>query len=248
MIDLFDIYKNPSIYDDQYWWKRDDVEFYKHIIDAGKSALELGAGTGRLAFPLLRNEVEYYGLDLSQEFCKYTKDKLLSKEHKDQIIYGDMRSFKIDKKFDYIFIAFNTLLHILTNQDAQKCFRCIRKHLKPGGEFIFDIVNPHPMFLYRSSEKILVMDFKDSMSDEIIEIYESCKYEPISEICDISWEYRYKSGMKKSKRFDYKMRMYFPDTINRLLIENNFKIKDMYGDYDMGSFGLESHVQIYRCV
>ena len=247
MIKTFNIYKTPSLYDDQYWWKRDDIEFYKKLIPAKATALELGSGTGRLGFPLLRNDIQYFGLELSEEFCNYTRNKLLKQEHKDQVIHGDMRSFRLDQKFDYIFIAFNTFLHLLTNKNAAQCFNCIREHLSDNGEFILDIVHPHPSFLFKSDNKpVLIMDFKDSSHNDIVEIYESCTYSSETEICDIVWEYHYQKFTKHNKKFKYQMRMYYPDTINRLLVEGGFHIKDMYGDYEMNPFNEESQLQIYR--
>tara|TARA_Y100001970_G_C14250071_1_gene871174 strand:- start:4046 stop:4795 length:750 start_codon:yes stop_codon:yes gene_type:complete len=247
LIKQFDIYKTPSLYDDQYWWKRDDIEFYKKIIPPNAKALELGSGTGRLGVPLLRNDVQYFGLELSNEFCDYTRNKLLKKEHQNNIIHGDMTSFKINHKFDYIFIAFNTFLHLLTNNQATQCFQCVKSHLSDGGIFILDIVHPHPSFLSKNDNASeLVMDFKDSEHDDIVEIYEKCKYDNATEICDIVWEYRYKKHLEYSKQFEYQMRMYYPDTMNRLLIENDFYIEDMYGDYDMNPFKENSHLQIYK--
>ena len=43
------MYNNPKLYDDMMWWKKDDIEFWKSIIDKKKSdkVLELCCGTGR---------------------------------------------------------------------------------------------------------------------------------------------------------------------------------------------------------
>ena len=247
MIKKFDIYKNPVLYDDQYWWKKDDIEFYKRIIPSGASALELGSGTCRVGIPLLRNDINYFGLELSEAFCRYTQDKLLKKEHQEHIIHGDMRSFNIDHHFDYIFVAFNTFLHLLTNNEAEQCLQCIMKHLSDSGEFILDVVQPNPSFLFKETkDPILMMEFKDSYSEDIVEIYERCEYNNKTEICHIYWDYRYKALSDQNKRFEYQMRMYYPDTINRLLVENGFHIQEVYGDYDMNPFKEGSHLQIYR--
>ena len=225
------------------------IEFYKKIIPSNSKVLELGSGTGRLGVPLLRNDVEYFGLELSKEFCNYTRSKLLNKEHQKQIIHGDMTSFKIDHKFDYIFVAFNTFLHLLTNDKAAQCFQCVKSHLSDNGIFILDIVHPHPSFLFKSNNKPeLVMDFKDSTNDDIVEIYEYCEYNHETEICDIIWEYRYQKHVDSSKQFKYQMRMYYPDTINRLLIDNGFYIDEVYGDYDMNRFKEDSQLQIYKAI
>ena len=98
MIKEFDIYKHPTLYDDQYWWKKDDIEFYKNIISPGSKVLELGAGTGRLALPILRHNVDYYGLELSTEFCSFANEKLSDLYDEDRIIEGDMVNFNLDMK------------------------------------------------------------------------------------------------------------------------------------------------------
>ena len=90
------------------------------------------------------------------------------------------------------------------------------------------------------------MDFKDSKSGELVEIFEESEYDNESQICNISWIYKYQKSSKK-KVFNYQMRMYYPDTINRLLIDGGFKISNMYGDHTMGEFREDSHLQIYIC-
>ena len=108
---------------------------------------------------------------------------------------------------------------------------------------------PNPDFLYRKKEdrELPVMDFKDSKSGELVEIFERCSYEPETEVCDLEWEYRYKNQPLKSKVFSYQMRMYYPDTINRLLIDAGFQINDRFGDYDCGRFNELSPLQIHVC-
>ena len=246
MIKIFDIYKYPSLYDDQYWWKKDDIEFYKSIIKSGCSALELGSGTGRLALPLLRNNIDYYGLELSKEFCQYANDKLSIYSNFNRITLGDMTNFDLDMKFDYIFIAFNSFLHVLETKDAERCFQSIKKHLNDNGKFILDILVPNPLFLYRpKGHELPVMDFKDSSNGDYVEIYEKNEYNNTTEICDIHWRYQYKNENNPNKQFNYQMRMYYPDIVNRMLIDNGYNIENVFGDYEMSTFSEESHLQIY---
>jgi|TARA_B110000116_G_C16702914_1_gene520726 SAM-dependent methyltransferase len=225
------------------------MEFYKNIIPPESRVLEIGSGTGRLAMPLIRENIDYYGLDLSKELCDYSKKQLSNFNIKERIIHGDMRSFNLDMDFDYIFIAFNSFLHILTDGDAIKTFQCIKNHLNKSGKFILDILVPNPDFLYRGEEDRLlpVMDFKDSRTGDLVEIFERCEYNSDTEVCDLNWEYRYKNTLDKSKVFSYQMRMYYPDTINRLLIDSGFDIEDRFGDYECGRFNELSQLQIYVC-
>ena len=52
---------------------------------------------------------------------------------------------------------------------------------------------------------------------------------------------------KKIYDYNFKMRMYFPETINRILIENNMHIVGFYGDYNLSDFNENSQKQIYIC-
>ena len=44
------------------------------------------------------------------------------------------------------------------------------------------------------------------------------------------------------------MKIYYPDTMNRILIEQGFKILNLWGDYNQSTFSLESPLQIYKCI
>ena len=128
------------------------MEFYKNIIPPQSKVLELGSGTGRLAMPLIRENIDYHGLDISKELCDFSKKILNHIDSKKRIYTEDMRDFHLDNKFDYIFIAFNSFLHILTDDDAIKVFSCVKEHLKDDGKFVLDILVPDPDFLYREEK------------------------------------------------------------------------------------------------
>ena len=51
---------------------------------------------------------------------------------------GDVRSFKIDKKFDAVISLFHVISYQLKNEDILAVFNTAAKHLKPNGVFIFD--------------------------------------------------------------------------------------------------------------
>ena len=54
-----------------------DVEFWKKLLSSkNKTILELAAGTGRLGIPLVREGLNYKGIELSFEYCKYANLRL----------------------------------------------------------------------------------------------------------------------------------------------------------------------------
>ena len=158
----------------------------------------------------------------------------------------DLGQFE-DNSIEEIY-ASHVVEHV-AQKKVETTLKGIHRVLKDNGKFVLDILVPDPDFLYREEKyrELPVMDFKDSKTGELIEIFETCKYDVDTEVCDLSWEYRYKENPSYNKVFDYQMRMYYPDTINRLLIDAGLDIEDRFGDYECSRFNESSQLQIYVC-
>ncbi len=107
-----------------------------------QSILELGCGTGVHAALLAGHGYEVYGVDLSAQMLEQANQRLLSlppeEASKLQFQEGDIRTIRVDKKFDAVISLFHVFSYQITNQDLQAAFATARAHLKPGGVFIFD--------------------------------------------------------------------------------------------------------------
>ena len=240
---------DPKLYDDQFWWKKDDIEFWKHCIgNKNDTVLELAAGTGRLSLPLIREKFKYQGLELSNKYVEYANKKLYLANFDSAISQGNMISFNFKKKFDFIFIGFNSFLHLLSNKDASKCLQCVYNHMHKDSIFIIDIFVPHPLVLYKPSNlKIKNFSFVDSSINNHVDVLESIDYNETTEVMNIHWDYINTTKDKLYKTFDFKMKMYFPDTMHNLLYDNGFIIEQIWGDYNLNNFAEDSSLQIYKC-
>ena len=71
-------------------------------------------------------------------------------------------------------------------------------------------------------------------------------YNSNTEVNQISWEF---IDQKNQIQFiyEFEMRMFFPDTLNRLLIDSKFDINNFYGSYELENFNEHSEKQIYIC-
>ena len=244
------IYDYPSLYDDIMWWKNDDISFWKALIDKKKSkkVLEICCGTGRLGIPMIKENINYYGLDISQSFINFFKKKASDLDYDlDKIICADAISFNLEQKFDCIFIGFNSLAHLLTNKEAQACFKCIKNHMHKNSIFGIDIFMPsHELISNTKIDKIDIMDFQDSRNNTKLNILESMQYNSKTEVNHITWEFVNQSQEIQFK-YDFDMRLFFPDTLNRLLIDSKFHIDHFYGNYQFQKFSGRSEKQIYIC-
>lgn len=241
------IYHDPQRYDDEHWWKTDDIPFWRRIFSesSGHKVLELATGTGRLALPLISCGAEYTGIEISPEFTAVANEKIRIENKYSKVIQGDIRSFNLSEKFDLIFIGFNSFLHLLTDKDAESCLSCVAAHMHDKSRFVIDIFLPNPLFLYRPENmRFSTMEYRDSSTGEKVWVEETNEYDSTTEINKIRWFYSTKKN-KDMKIYDFTMRMYWPDTMNRLLIDAGFSIEHVWGTYKKKPFTENSNLQIY---
>lgn len=101
---------------------------------AAKTLLEVACGTGAL-LKMLASKYDVSGLDLSAGMLGVAR-----KEVPEAHLYEQsMTSFVIPEKFDAIVCLFDSINHLLTIEDWERCLIQAREHLSKNGIFIFDM-------------------------------------------------------------------------------------------------------------
>lgn len=107
-----------------------------------RSVLELGCGTGIHAALLAEQGYSVHGVDLSEEMLVQARSRRLSlpAEISARLDFsrGDLRGFRMDRKFDAVLSLFHVMSYQTTEQDLISAFSTARAHLGEGGIFIFD--------------------------------------------------------------------------------------------------------------
>lgn len=233
----------PQLYDNQFWWKKNDIEFWKTLFKTQKKILEFASGTGRLAIPLIRDGFTYSGVEISKEYIDYAYNK----HNLQSIIHADMRCVDLNETFDYLFIGFNSFSHLLNSTDASLFLDTVKRHMHNKSYFYIDLFMPHSSFLYdRQDKKSKIMDFFDSEINQDVIIEETLTYDNQSEIISVNWDY-IKNKNSIYRTFKFQMKAYYPDTMNRLLIDSGFFIHSVWGDYERSTLTETSDIQIYKC-
>ncbi|MEX2274788.1 MAG: class I SAM-dependent methyltransferase [Actinomycetota bacterium] len=106
----------------------------------GGPALELGIGTGRVALPLVAKGVPVHGIDASEPMV----NKLRAKPGGGDIpvSIGDFADVAVEGEFSLVYVVFNTLLSLLTQQDQVRCFGNVAQRLRPAGVFVLEAFVP----------------------------------------------------------------------------------------------------------
>mgnify|MGYP001811645341 FL=1 len=133
--------KGADLYDDIYPSQPSaaQLDLLAELVQGGR-ALELGIGTGRLAIPLVARGVAVEGLDSSEAMVSKMHAKDVGSSI--PVTISSFERFDLNKSFDLIFVAFNTIFSLLT-QDAQvSCFESVTRHLSPSGVFLVEAFVP----------------------------------------------------------------------------------------------------------
>jgi SAM-dependent methyltransferase len=124
--------------------ERAAVAFLAHLAGPGP-ALELAIGTGRIALPLAARGIRVDGVDISLAMV----DQLRAKPGGDQlsVTIGDFADVPVPGTYRLIFVVWNTLFNLLTQDDQVPCFENVATHLTDDGAFVVEAFVP--AFLYR---------------------------------------------------------------------------------------------------
>jgi len=129
----------------------DDGGLYFHMhaekllsmLPKNASVLDCSCGTGNHAIWLARQGFNTFASDISEGMINVARDKA----EKEKINIGFLRCSweelpeKTNERFDMIFCPGNSLSHLRSLEMLNPTFESIRKVLKPGGTFVFDIRN-----------------------------------------------------------------------------------------------------------
>jgi len=106
------------------------------------SVLDLGCGTGAHAVQLAREGYRIHGIDLSTDMLERAKSRLAvlpsGQASRLEFSQGDIRTVRINDKFDVVISLFDVISYQTTNEDLRAAFATAKAHLKSGGVFILD--------------------------------------------------------------------------------------------------------------
>lgn len=59
-----------------------------------------------------------------------------------QVVIGDMATARVPGTFDLVYLVYNTITNLLTQDEQVACFRNAARHLRPGGHFVVEVSVP----------------------------------------------------------------------------------------------------------
>jgi SAM-dependent methyltransferase len=201
-----------------------------------RRALELGIGTGRIALPLASRGIEVHGIELSKAMAS----KLREKVHGDaiEVTIGDFSTTSARGAFSVVYLVFNTIMNLTTQEAQTQCFRNVSANLKPHGTFVVEVGVPG---LQRLAPGQLLQDFRVDDS-----VWGIDKYDVVTQSLE-SHYFRFADDGGVRHSFA-PFRYVWPSELDLMAQLAGLQLRERWADWKRAPFTAESrsHVSVWE--
>jgi SAM-dependent methyltransferase len=198
---------------------------------ASGGALELAIGTGRIAVPLAERGARVAGIDLSPDMVV----RLRAKTDEIPATIGDMSTTRVEGTFSLVYVVFNSIFNLRTQEQQVACFENAAAHLEPGGVFVVEIMVPELQRLPRGDRFLLFDASPDHVGfdeyDLITQELTSHHYDP-----------------ERGAYSTFPGRYIWPSELDLMARLAGMELRERWADWDRSPFTAESakHVSVWE--
>jgi SAM-dependent methyltransferase len=202
-----------------------------------RGALELAVGTGRIAVPLTRTGTRVDGIELSADMVDRMREK--PEGNAIEVIVGDMSRVTTGRRYGLVYLVYNTIGNLLTQDDQVACFQNAARHLEPGGAFVLECRVPtapgRPGHQFVDAEEVGV--------DHVV--LGVCRYDPVSQVLDNNHVRISADGIILDP---IRLRLAHPPEFDLMARIAGLRLRERWGGWNGEAFTAASwrHVSVYE--
>lgn len=221
--------------------KKENLHFFRNYVAEVGSVLDIGAGTGRIALPLIESGFHVTAVEPSSAMIQQLQDKVEKKPQLRpliKIIHGTAAAFDLPDRFPLAILS-GSFDHFMNDLERLASLKNIHRHLQPGGTLVFDVflglMQDRPLtpagehrqgeFLYKRFVECQGMPNGQSKIRLVYEIYQQDQL--IEQVEQLS----------AAARVDRKR-------VESMLDESGFEIQNTYQDYQFTPYQEENDLWI----
>ena len=190
--------------------------------------LDLGCGTGRMTLELARRGYDMTGVDISPEMLDIARCEAERIKKGRDILWlcQDICELELYGTVDLAVSCLDTLNHLTSPKELEKCLSLVHNYLIPDGIFIFDI-NGKKKFESIYGSEVYVMEEKDTVC-----IWQN-RYDERTRLCDFFITIFKERDDGAYERYDdvQTERMYTLRAIKNKLKSTGFEFIGAYSDF-----------------
>ncbi len=212
------------------------VEFLARLAGQ-RDALELAVGTGRIALPLAASGVSVDGIEMSPHMLERMREKPGGDGV--DVIMGDMSRVGTGRTYGLVYLVYNTIGNLLTQDDQVRCFENAARHLTDDGVFVLECRVPAAPS--RAGHQLV--DPEIIGVDHVV--FDVCRYDPVSQILDENHVRISSDGIVFGP---IRVRLAHPPEFDLMARIAGLRLRDRWGGWNQEPFTASSwrHISVYE--
>lgn len=204
----------------------------EHGAAGSRRILDLGCGTGNHVLPLARRGHVVTGIDRSSDMLARARAKAAKAAVAVTFHQGDIRAIDLGSRFDIVLMMFAVLGYQQENADLKAALGTVRRHLEPGGLFVFDVWNGPAVLTDRPRERVRTIRDGDT---RIIRLTRT-ELDTVGQCCRIHFDLLRLEGdrVAAEQHEEHVMRFFFPLELDLALDRYGLALETLraFPDYD----------------
>jgi SAM-dependent methyltransferase len=223
-----------EIYGDALRGDEEDAVAFLAELAAGGPALELAIGTGRIALPLAERGVRVDGIDISPAMVSRLREK--PGGDRIDVTMGDFANVGVPGTYPLIYVVFNTMFNLLSQDEQVRCFENVAAHLTAGGSFVIEAGSPAVLYGLRDYQYV---------EAEAIEVdyvrLDLLRHDPATQMLDESHVQLSRDGIRLNP---VRQRYSWPSELDLMARIAGLRLKERWGYWDRRPYTARSRTVV----
>jgi SAM-dependent methyltransferase len=200
-----------------------------------QDALEFAVGSGRIALPLTRAGVRVDGIEQSPDMVDRMREKP-DGEHV-HVVVGDMAGVDMGRKYALVYLVYNTIGNLLTQDDQVRCFENAARHLTDDGVFVLECRMP-------TAPRVRQFVELEHIAVDQVTLHVA-RYDPVTQLLDANHVYISEHGIALGP---ISLRLAHPPEFDLMARIAGLRLRERIGGWHREPFTATSwrHVSVYE--
>src|ERR671936_3153121 len=200
-------------------------------------ALEFAIGAGRIALPLAEAGVQVDGIEQSPHMLDRLREKPGGESL--HVVVGDMASVSMGRTYGLVYLVYNTIGNLLTQDEQVRCFENAARHLTDDGVFVLECRVPSAPTRARAQ----FVDAERIAVDQVT--LDVARYDPVTQILDEQHVQISADGIRLGP---ISLRLAHPPEFDLMARIAGMRLRQRAGGWDGEPFTAASwrHVSVYE--
>ena len=237
-------------YDVEHAHFSEDLDMYQSYAElSGGSILELACGSGRVLLPLARAGYSVTGVDTSAKMLdlarQYAQEEGVASRC--TFVQQDMCALNLGRKFRLAFVALGSFAHLVTRTAQQQALASIRAQLGTGATFILDISNADARYMEDLGGHVLHQGSWRQDDGTMLTHFVSPATATDRHLLELThfYDQHHQGGSVQRTIITTSLYLFERSEMELLLEQAGFVVKEVFGDYDLSAYQLETPRMIF---